>query len=375
MLAVAVVTGVLTALTHNLTLSSVGPGLALLMAFVVVGLVVARHQPQNPIGWMLLAFVALTLLGHDAGLFAALHYRLGHRALSIAPVVVLFQPVWILGVALFALVILLFPDGRLPSGRWRWVLAAYFVLFAYVTASTFAPTLSAVIDHRVRLDSNGDVLTAAPTGIVAWISTAALVSIGVIWISFVVHQFLAWRSSSGERRQQFKWLLSGAAIALILGNLPSSAGSVGKAVQCLSILGLTALPIGIGIGILKYRLYEIDRLISRTLSYAIVTGLVVGVYVGVVTLVTKGLGFHTPVAVAASTLAAVALFNPLRLRVQRIVDRRFNRAHYDAELTVAAFTARLRDAVDLETVRTELLEVVNRAVEPAHASVWIRRRR
>ena len=104
------------------------------------------------------------------------------------------------------------------------------------------------------------------------------------------------------------------------------------------------------------------------------TGLVVGVYVGVVTLVTKGLGFSSPIAVAASTLAAVALFNPLRVRIQRVVDRRFNRARYDADATVAAFTGRLRDAVDLETVRRELLEVVNRAVEPAHASVWIRRR-
>ena len=138
--------------------------------------------------------------------------------------------------------------------------------------------------------------------------------------------------------------------------------------------GIVALPVSIGVAILKYRLYEIDRFISRTLSYAIVTGLVVGVYVGVVTLVTKGLGFSSPIAVAASTLAAVALFNPLRVRIQRVVDRRFNRARYDADATVAAFTGRLRDAVDLETVRRELLEVVNRAVEPAHASVWIRRR-
>jgi hypothetical protein len=139
-------------------------------------------------------------------------------------------------------------------------------------------------------------------------------------------------------------------------------------------VGIVALPITIGVGILKYRLYDIDRLISRTLSYAVVTGLVVGVYVGFVTLVTKVLGFSSPVAVAASTLAAVALFNPLRVRVQRVVDRRFNRARYDAEATVASFTARLRDAIDLETVRTELLEVVNRSVEPAHASVWIIRR-
>ena len=116
-------------------------------------------------------------------------------------------------------------------------------------------------------------------------------------------------------------------------------------------VGVIALPVGIGIGILKYRLYEIDRLISRTLSYLIITGLLVGVFVGIVVLTTDVLPFSSPVGVAASTLAAAALFNPLRLRVQRLVDRRFNRARYDAEAIVAAFTMRLRDAVDLETVR------------------------
>ncbi len=119
----------------------------------------------------------------------------------------------------------------------------------------------------------------------------------------------------------------------------------------LTRVGIAAFPISIGVAILKYQLYDIDRVVSRTLAYAIVTGIVVGVYVGIVTLVTRVLGFSSPVAVAASTLAAVALFNPLRVRIQRVVDRRFNRARYDAEATVASFTARLRDAVDLETVR------------------------
>jgi small basic protein len=123
---------------------------------------------------------------------------------------------------------------------------------------------------------------------------------------------------------------------------------------------------------MKYRLYEIDRIISRTLAYAIVTGLLVGVYVGLVLLATEVLRFSSPVAVAASTLAAAALFNPLRRRVQRIVDRRFNRAHYDAEATVAAFTARLRDAVEIDAIRADLLDAVTRAVEPTHASVWIK---
>ena len=127
-----------------------------------------------------------------------------------------------------------------------------------------------------------------------------------------------------------------------------------------------------GVGILKYRLYEIDRLISRTISYAILTGLLAGVFLGIVGLTTHVLPFSSPVGVAASTLAAAALFNPLRLRVQRLVDRRFNRARYDADAIVAAFTLRLRDAVDLDTVRHELLAAVDGAVKPAHASVWIR---
>jgi hypothetical protein len=126
-----------------------------------------------------------------------------------------------------------------------------------------------------------------------------------------------------------------------------------------------------GVGILRYRLYEIDRIISRTLAYAVVTALLVGVYAGLVLLSTHVLALKSPVAVAASTLAAAALFNPLRRRVQRVVDRRFNRARYDAELTVAAFAARLKDAVDLDAVRGDLAALVHDTLEPAHVSVWL----
>jgi hypothetical protein len=136
-------------------------------------------------------------------------------------------------------------------------------------------------------------------------------------------------------------------------------------------VGFIALPVSIGVGILKYRLYEIDRIISRTLAYAIVTGLLVGVYAGLVLLATRVLSLSSPVAVAASTLAAAALFTPVRRRVQRAVDRRFNRARYDADRTVAAFAARLQDAVDLETVRADLTGVIHTALEPAHVSVWL----
>jgi hypothetical protein len=128
------------------------------------------------------------------------------------------------------------------------------------------------------------------------------------------------------------------------------------------------------VAILRYRLYEIDRIISRTLAYTIVTGLLVGLYAGLVLLATQVFQIHGTVAVAASTLAAAALFSPLRRRVQQAVDRRFNRARYDADQTVAAFAARLKDAVDLDSIRDDLAGVVHQALQPAHVSVWVSRR-
>jgi hypothetical protein len=140
----------------------------------------------------------------------------------------------------------------------------------------------------------------------------------------------------------------------------------------IAFFGMLAIPVSIGGAILKYRLYDIDRVVSRTLAYAIVTGLLVGVYAGLVLLATQVLRFHSSVAVAAATLAAAALFSPVRRQVQRAVDRRFNRARYDADQAVAAFAARLKDAVDTDSTRRELVEVVHRSLEPAHVSVWIR---
>ena len=178
-----------------------------------------------------------------------------------------------------------------------------------------------------------------------------------------------------ERRLQLKWLLSGAAAGIILAvggfvvsiTVPALNG-IGSAA---GTLGILALPVSLGVGILKFRLYDIDRIISRTLAYAIVTALLVGVYAGLVLLATQGLAIKSPVAVAASTLAVAALFNPLRHRVQRAVDRRFNRARYDADQTVTAFAARLKDAVDLNSVRDDLAGVVAKALEPVHVSVWM----
>jgi hypothetical protein len=167
-----------------------------------------------------------------------------------------------------------------------------------------------------------------------------------------------------------------AALASFLATIAAGAlpHGVRGAVSDVLYIGVAALPTGMGVAILKYRLYEIDRIISRTVSYAIVTGLLAGLYAGLVLLATQVFRVHTPAAVAASTLAAAALFNPVRRRVQRMVDRRFNRARYDADKTVAAFASRLKDAVDLDSVRADLASVVTKALEPAHVSVWISHR-
>jgi len=241
-------------------------------------------------------------------------------------------------------------------------------------AITLAPAIAAVAGHDIRLDTSGDFTsTGHLTGWLAnppvWLTGPVIVAIGGIWLSFAAHQVLSWRRATGERRQQLKWLACGAAIAVA-----SLAVTVLLNGSDVVFVGIAALPVSIGIGILKYRLYEIDRIISRTLAYAIVTGLLVGLYAGLVLLATRVLSFHTPVAVAASTLAAAALFNPLRRRVQQLVDRRFNRARYDADQTVATFAARLKDAVDLDSVRDDLAGVVHQALEPAHVSVWISQR-
>jgi hypothetical protein len=340
------------------------------LAFAGVGVVVARRQPLNPIGWILLIFIFLALLGDDAGAYAVLAYTHGHQGLPLAPVAVLLAPLGTLAIPVLPLVILLFPDGRLASRRWRWVLWAYAGLIAFFATIIYALTIAAVASHKIRLDSSGSTTnTDHPPG---WIGVL-IVPILLIWLSFIAHQVLSWRRATDERRQQLKWLACGAAISLTSFVAAVALGSTSTLAQVL-FNGIAALPVSIGVAILKYRLYDIDRIISRTLAYAIVTGLLVGVYTGLVLLTTQVLRVHTPVAVAASTLAAAALFNPVRRRVQQMVDRRFNRARYDADQTIAAFAARLKDAVDLDSVRDDLAGVVHQALEPAHVSVWISQR-
>jgi hypothetical protein len=362
----------LSILNHQGSILGSGGIVPVALVYAAVGVIVARRQPGNAIGWILIAFILLFLLSADVGFYASLYYRLGHHGLSLAPVAVLLQPLWAPALVMFPVVILLFPDGRLASRRWRRVLQVYVIAGALASAAVFSSAVTAVARHDVRVDAFGDVISGGNShgGPLAVAEVVGLGVILVIWVSFVAHQVLSWRRAVGERRQQLKWLASGAGVAVGVIAVSFGISSTGVAGEILAF-GLAALPVGIGVGILKYRLYEIDRIISRTLAYAIVTGLLIGVYAGLVLLATEVLRFHSTVAVAVSTLAAAALFSPLRRRVQHAVDRRFNRARYDADEAVAAFAGRLKDAVDLDSVRDDLAGVVQQTLEPAHLSVWV----
>jgi hypothetical protein len=198
--------------------------------------------------------------------------------------------------------------------------------------------------------------------------------LALCWLLSAASQVVSYRRSSGERRQQLKWLLAGATAAvagLMLSFTLPGVWFNGLLHTVAALIGLLALPVSMGVALFKYRLLDIDRIISRTLSYAIVTGLLIGVYAGLVLLATRVLEVHGTVTVAAATLAAAALFAPVRRRVQHVVDHRFNRARYDADRTVAEFSARLQDAVDLDSVRADLLATVRTSLEPAHLSVWL----
>ena len=350
---------------------------AILPATAVATLLAVR-RPRNPIGWLLLAILIVGF--NPSSQYIVLDYRMHHGTLPLGWVAVVLQQCWPLFLMFIAILLWIFPDGRLPSGRWhRWsaVLVAAGLLIGLVASS---PGLLAVMAHDVRIKASGDLSNPLP-GVPAVLEGVVIVGTVVSWVAWLVFQIPTYRRAGGERRQQLKWLYSGAAIYvfwLIIGVfiVPVSMGEAPgwgtqPVVGALATLGTAALPVCLGVAVLKYRLYELNRVISRVVSYAMVTALLAGVFAGLVLLATHVLPFRGSVAVAVATLVIAALFNPLRKRVQKLVDRRFNRSRYDAEAVVVAFTARLRQTIDLDAIRGDLVGVVQEAFQPAHVSVWL----
>jgi hypothetical protein len=335
----------------------------------VTGALVAARRPGNPLGWLLLGLFLYS--GVPYSTYAYLDYGLDHGTLPFGRLAVVLAGAWPIWLLLIALLLWLFPDGRLPQGRWRRVSVALISAGVVLSVLASAGNFLVVADRTVPVTAGGN-FAADVSGVWAVIQGAAVFGTLASWLVWLIVQVPKYRRSAGERRQQLKWLYSGA-VALVVSAVISALAS-GDSVsywQVVGTLGLAILPVCVGVAVLRYRLYAIDRIISRVVSYAIVTGVLAGVFAGLVLLATQVLPVKTPVAVAAATLVAAALFNPLRRRVQRAVDRRFNRARYDAEMVIAAFTARLRLTVDLDAVQGDLVDAVDVAFQPAHVSVWL----
>jgi hypothetical protein len=349
-------------------------GLALgFSAFMVVGALVVAHRPSNAIGWIfstigLLAFTALLAVQ-----YATYAYVTRPGSLPGATLAAWYGSwPWFVVIAL-ALIFtpLLFPTGRLLSSRWRpvaWLAGA--ATAALMVLGALGPELDLDRDHAI----------ANPIG-VAWVENSAespvvpalsvlLVVSGLAAAGSLVLRF---RRSRGEERQQLKWFTYAVALLplfVLADFLPYSGGSL------LSAVPLVLLPVAVGVAILRYRLYDIDRLINRTLVYGLLTVLLAGVYAGTVLVLGQvfgGVGKDPPsLVVAGATLAVAALFQPARRRIQAVVDRRFNRRKYDALRTVEAFSVRMRDEVDLDALSNELLGVVDQTMQPTTASLWLR---
>ncbi len=343
-----------------------------------VATLLAARRPGNPIGWLLFAVVFFG--GSPTQEYSILDYRHHHGTLPLGWAAVVIQECWPLFLLSISILLWVFPDGKLPGGRWRRPATAILVTGVALGVAASVPGVLIAARGHIRLDPSGDFANM-PAGIFAALEGAVIVLVLVSWLAWLGIQIPTYRHADGERRQQLKWLYTGGGIclfALIFGvfvipvAMDQSPGwGTYPLASALVIVAFGALPACMGVAVLKYRLYELNRIISRVLSYALITGLLIGVYSGLVLLATDVLPVRSAVAVAASTLITAALFNPLRRRVQRAVDRRFNRARYDAEAVVAAFTGRLRHTVDFDTVRDDLVGVVDQAVEPTQVAVWL----
>jgi hypothetical protein len=363
------------------------------LAFPLVGALVASRRPQNPIGWICLAVGFLFMLLGITDNYSV--YGVANPGSVPYPVAVgtlgnqwLWMPtVGLLGIYL----ILLFPDGRLPSRRWRplaWLSGVMILLFSVAEGLAPGP-----------LENQGRVPNPFGLEEHPWLADAAIVILPLLPLCILasaVSLVLRFRRSGGEGRQQIKWIAFVASFAGLMYLIvmvspfivaPEMMGGGGRLpppplwfelLFSVAALGFAGIPVAIGFAVLRYRLYDIDVVINRTLVYGSLTAMLVAVYFGGVATAQGVLRALTDqqqqpqLAIVVSTLVIAALFNPLRRRIQSFIDRRFYRRKYDAAKTLEAFSAKLRDETDLDTLTGEVVGVVREAMQPAHVSLWLR---
>jgi hypothetical protein len=339
-----------------------------------VGAIIASRRTQNLIGWLLcvsgLVF-GVVMFATEYAIYALL---VAPGTLPAGEALASVNPLWVLGFNLFVLMLIMFPTGKLPRSRWRWLVYLYIAIAVVeVVAMLFLPgTLEGSDLIKNPLGIEGLPIGRKP--VQALIFTGGLVASGTL--------ILRLRKGSWVERQQIKWLAYAAAVATggsILVYTPPEAlsarwvTSVGYVVVELGVLGI---PISIGIAILRYRLYEIDTLINRSLVYGSLTATLVALYFGGIVVLQRLFvlltGQQSTLAVVASTLLIAALFTPLRQRIQSFIDRRFYRSKYDAAKTLEVFSAQLRDETDLDALSEDLVGVVRETMQPAFVSLWLR---
>jgi hypothetical protein len=362
-------------LTSDVLLTGAFDG-AIWLLFATIGLVLTLRRPANPIGWLYAAAGLVWAAYVPWDPWVDLLLRTGRPLPAVARLAALAgDSLWAVGITLaITLPLLLLPNGRLRSRRWRLVAVAAVVGTALeVVGWVLSPTLmtQTLVPVAKPFPLGGWAGTAA--GIISWAGFGVLFACIPAAAICVVLRF---RSSRGVERQQLRWVAAGATTAVVgpLLLIPLEAFGVLSTVDAFSWPLLLAVPLAIGVAVLRYRLWDLDRLVSRTVTYTMVTVLLVVPYLLVVPAAGRLAEGSGSLAVAAATLAVAALFSPLRRRVQDLVDRRFNRRRYDAARTLDRFAVRLRDQVDLDALHTELLGVVDQTMQPTQASLWFRRR-
>ena len=365
----------------------------LFLAFPIVGALVASRRPQNPIGWLCLASGLLWMLLAVTDSYSVYGVaRPGSVPFPVAVGTIGNQWLWVPTVGLLGIyMILLFPDGRLPSKRWRplaWLSGVMIVLLSITEGLAPGP-----------LENQGGVRNPFGLEALPWlvdVSYIVLPLLPLCILASAVSMVLRFRRSRGEVRQQIKWVAFVASFSGLLYlivmisqlvfvlNVSESDGSVprfpwwAEVLFSVAVLGFAGVPVAIGFAVLRYRLYDIDVVINRTLVYGSLTAMLVALYFGSVAAtqtILRALTGQTEqpqLAVVVSTLVIAALFNPLRRRIQSFIDRRFYRRKYDARKTLEAFSARLRQETDLETLNSDLADVARETMQPAHVSLWLR---
>jgi hypothetical protein len=354
-------------------LTAIGIPLAVAaVSAATVGAVLAARRPRHPVGWLLLA-MGLSIALHELT-FSYTRYGLVVRPGALpgaAYLAGLNNGLVVQWIACAGFVLLLTPTGRLPSPRWRWwariaaAAAGLWLLGSVVHPAPLAPEYPDIANPL------GVPALSGPLGVLAFAALVVLVSLLVGAVSLL----LRFRRARGAERLQLRWLIWGAVVASLALVVAIAALIVGDDFTVLTVaLGVSAamFPLATGAAILRYRLYDLDRIISRTVAYGLLTILLGLGYAAVVLGLGRLLPEGSSLVVAAATLAVAAVFQPARRRVQELVDRRFNRRRHDAGKTISAFSARLRDEVDLDTLTGELLAVVDQTMQPTRASLWLR---